>query len=106
MPTALITGVTGQDGAYLVQFMLERGYAVHGLLRRSASAELISERLRWPGVPDALSPPLVAEALADLLGCGLARTRPEAERLAYAEAHSFAVYARGRCMVLGLEAAT
>jgi GDPmannose 4,6-dehydratase len=47
---ALITGVTGQDGAYLSKFLLEKGYEVHGLLRRSASAEIIDERLRWIGV--------------------------------------------------------
>jgi GDPmannose 4,6-dehydratase len=47
---ALITGITGQDGAYLAQFLLGKGYAVHGLLRRSASAEIIDERLRWLGI--------------------------------------------------------
>ncbi len=52
MSTALITGITGQDGAYLSQFLLEKGYAVHGLLRRSASADVIGERLRWIGVLD------------------------------------------------------
>jgi GDPmannose 4,6-dehydratase len=52
MPTALITGITGQDGAYLSQFLLGRGYAVHGLLRRSASADVIGERLRWLGILD------------------------------------------------------
>jgi GDPmannose 4,6-dehydratase len=35
--TALITGVTGQDGAYLAEFLLARGYRVHGLKRRSSS---------------------------------------------------------------------
>lgn len=35
--TALITGVTGQDGAYLAQLLLEKGYIVHGLKRRSSS---------------------------------------------------------------------
>lgn len=34
--TALITGVTGQDGAYLTEFLLEKGYVVHGLKRRSS----------------------------------------------------------------------
>jgi GDPmannose 4,6-dehydratase len=34
---ALITGVTGQDGAYLAQFLLDKGYEVHGLKRRSSS---------------------------------------------------------------------
>ena len=35
--TALITGVTGQDGAYLAQLLLDKGYVVHGLKRRSSS---------------------------------------------------------------------
>lgn len=35
--TALITGITGQDGAYLAEFLLARGYAVHGIKRRSSS---------------------------------------------------------------------
>ncbi len=52
MPRALITGITGQDGAYLASFLLEQGYEVHGLLRRSASADVIGERLRWLGVLD------------------------------------------------------
>jgi len=33
---ALITGVTGQDGAYLAEFLLNKGYEVHGLKRRSS----------------------------------------------------------------------
>jgi GDPmannose 4,6-dehydratase len=50
MSTALITGITGQDGAYLAQLLLQKGYCVVGLLRRSASAEVIGERLRWLGI--------------------------------------------------------
>src|SRR5215203_748535 len=34
---ALITGVTGQDGAYLAEFLLRKGYVVHGLKRRASS---------------------------------------------------------------------
>jgi GDPmannose 4,6-dehydratase len=52
LPTALITGITGQDGAYLARFLLERGYRVVGLLRRSASSDVIGERLRWLGILD------------------------------------------------------
>ncbi|MGZ3343288.1 MAG: GDP-mannose 4,6-dehydratase [Caulobacteraceae bacterium] len=37
MKTALITGVTGQDGAYLAELLLQKGYVVHGLRRRSSS---------------------------------------------------------------------
>ena len=35
--TALITGVTGQDGSYLAEFLLKKGYEVHGVIRRSSS---------------------------------------------------------------------
>jgi GDPmannose 4,6-dehydratase len=35
--TALITGITGQDGSYLAEFLLDRGYSVYGLIRRSSS---------------------------------------------------------------------
>lgn len=40
MPKVLLTsltGVTGQDGSYLVEFLLEKGYQVHGIIRRSSS---------------------------------------------------------------------
>jgi len=47
---ALITGVTGQDGAYLSKLLLDKGYEVHGLLRRSASADVVDARLKWIGV--------------------------------------------------------
>jgi GDPmannose 4,6-dehydratase len=50
MPTCLITGVTGQDGAYLSQFMLNKGYRVIGMMRRSASSDMVGERLRWLGI--------------------------------------------------------
>jgi len=37
MKKALITGITGQDGSYLTEFLLEKGYEVHGIIRRSSS---------------------------------------------------------------------
>lgn len=37
MKRALITGITGQDGSYLAEFLLKRGYEVHGLIRRSST---------------------------------------------------------------------
>ena len=37
LKTALITGITGQDGSYLAEFLLEKGYIVHGIKRRSSS---------------------------------------------------------------------
>ncbi|MXZ29273.1 MAG: NAD-dependent epimerase/dehydratase family protein, partial [Acidimicrobiia bacterium] len=36
MPTALVTGVTGQDGSYLAEFLLAKGYEVHGTTRRTS----------------------------------------------------------------------
>ena len=43
MKKALITGVTGQDGSYLSEFLLEKGYEVHGIIRRSSTE--IRERI-------------------------------------------------------------
>lgn len=37
MKKALITGITGQDGSYLAEILLEKGYEVHGIIRRSSS---------------------------------------------------------------------
>jgi len=37
VPSALITGITGQDGSYLAELLLEKGYEVHGVVRRSSS---------------------------------------------------------------------
>src|ERR1700712_1388136 len=37
MPRALITGVTGQDGAALAELLLEKGYEVHGMVRRAST---------------------------------------------------------------------
>jgi len=34
---ALITGITGQDGSYLAELLLQKGYEVHGIIRRSSS---------------------------------------------------------------------
>jgi GDPmannose 4,6-dehydratase len=42
-PTALITGITGQDGSYLAELLLDKGYEVHGLVRRSS--ELKRDRI-------------------------------------------------------------
>ena len=40
MKKALITGVTGQDGSYLAEFLLEQGYEVHGIKRRASMFNL------------------------------------------------------------------
>lgn len=64
MTTALITGITGQDGAYLAQLLLGEGYKVVGLMRRSASSDVIGERLRWLGILDSVE--LVEGNMSDL----------------------------------------
>src|ERR1700754_508782 len=51
MPSALITGITGQDGSYLAELLLDKGYEVHGMVRRSSTEkfdriEHIRPRLR------------------------------------------------------------
>ena len=43
MPSALITGITGQDGSYLAELLLEKGYEVHGMVRRASTEKF--ERL-------------------------------------------------------------
>lgn len=60
----MITGATGQDGAYLSQFLLNKGYNVIGVMRRSASSDVIGERLRWLGILDRVR--LVEGNLTDL----------------------------------------
>ena len=46
MKRALITGITGQDGSYLAEYLLELGYEVHGIVRRQSVAENQSSRLQ------------------------------------------------------------
>ena len=50
MKRALITGITGQDGAYLAEFLLAKGYEVHGIKRRASSfnTERIDHLYRGP----------------------------------------------------------
>ncbi|MFI5139063.1 MAG: GDP-mannose 4,6-dehydratase [Sphingobacteriales bacterium] len=54
MKTALITGITGQDGAYLAEFLLKKGYEVHGIKRRSSlfNTERIDHLYHDPHEPD------------------------------------------------------
>ena len=49
---ALITGVTGQDGAYLSEFLLKKGYIVHGLKRRASqfNTDRIDHLYQYPHV--------------------------------------------------------
>lgn len=55
MKKALVTGITGQDGSYLTELLLEKGYHVHGLIRRSSTfnTERIDHLYQDPHVPQA-----------------------------------------------------
>ncbi len=75
--TALITGITGQDGAYLAQFLLERGMRVAGLVRRTAQADTARARLDWLGITGEVE--LIEGDVTDLSSCirAIERTRPD-----------------------------
>ncbi len=73
MKKAFVTGITGQDGAYLADLLLGKGYEVHGLVRRSSTADVNDHRLRWLGIADRVR--LVDGDLTDL--SGLIRTVQE-----------------------------
>ena len=51
---ALITGITGQDGAYLAEYLLKKGYVVHGIKRRSSlfNTDLIDHLYKDPHTRD------------------------------------------------------
>ena len=61
---ALITGISGQDGAYLAKLLLGKGYEVTGIVRRSSHSGVADHRLRWLGVLDQVK--LVDGDLLDL----------------------------------------
>ncbi len=64
MPRAMITGVTGQDGAYLSQFLLEKGYEIFGMARRTSTGGFQDGRLRWLGIANKIN--IVDGDLTDL----------------------------------------
>lgn len=70
MRKAFVTGITGQDGAYLAQLLLDKGYIVHGLVRRSSTADVNDHRLRWLGIHKDVN--LIDGDLTDM--SGLVRT--------------------------------
>ena len=55
MKKAFITGITGQDGSYLAELLLEKGYQVHGLIRRSSTfnTNRIDHIYQDPHLPEA-----------------------------------------------------
>ncbi len=61
---ALLTGVTGQDGAYLCALLLENDYDVYGIVRRSSHGGIDDHRMRWLGIHDRVN--LIDGNLLDL----------------------------------------
>ena len=61
---ALISGITGQDGAYLSELLLGKGYEVYGVVRRSSHSGIDDHRLRWLGIQNDVH--LLDGDLADL----------------------------------------
>lgn len=77
MVTALVTGITGQDGAYLAQFLLEKGYTVYGTFRRTSSVNFW--RIEELGIKEHPQLRLVEYDLTDL-GASIAlvqKTQPQ-----------------------------
>jgi len=54
MKKALISGITGQDGSYLAEFLLSKGYEVHGIVRRVAIEDPVHRLFRILSVKDRL----------------------------------------------------
>lgn len=52
MKKALITGITGQDGSYLAELLLDKGYEVHGIIRRSSTfnTDRINHLYKYPHI--------------------------------------------------------
>lgn len=85
MKTALITGITGQDGAYLARFLLEKGYQVYGLLARRATAT--TWRLEYLGITDKIQ--LIEGDLTDVTSIVRALEEAKPDELYNLGAQSF-----------------
>ena len=70
MKRALITGITGQDGSYLAELLLGKGYEVHGLIRRASTfnTSRVDHLYIDPHQPDALRRPHRRNPLGYLAG--------------------------------------
>jgi GDPmannose 4,6-dehydratase len=90
MARALITGITGQDGSYLAELLLERGYEVHGLVRRAALEDPSHRLSRILGILDRIT--LHAASLESFpsLYTTISKIRPD--ELYHLAAQSFVAY--------------
>ena len=89
MPRALITGITGQDGLYLAELLLAKGYEVHGIIRgqNNPKRELVEET-----VPDV---ELLTGDLTDLSSLMRAMSEAEPDEFYNLGAHSASSRTRG-----------
>ena len=87
MKTAIITGITGQDGAYLAQLLLDKGYVVYGAYRRTASLNFW--RIKELGIADHPNLNLVEYDLTDLSASIRLLQRTEATEVYNLAAQSF-----------------
>ncbi|MFA7666743.1 MAG: GDP-mannose 4,6-dehydratase [Burkholderiaceae bacterium] len=87
MTTAIITGITGQDGAYLAQLLLDKGYTVHGAYRRTSSVNFW--RIEELGIADHPSLHLDELDLTDLSACIRLLSRTGAREVYNLAAQSF-----------------
>ncbi|MHC1635494.1 MAG: GDP-mannose 4,6-dehydratase [Candidatus Methanospirareceae archaeon] len=87
---ALITGVTGQDGAYLSKFLLEKGYEVYGLVRRSSSKPSNLWRLEELGILEDVN--LIEGDLSDQVSLNHAIREVEPDEVYNLGAQSFVAY--------------
>lgn len=68
MPTALITGVTGQDGSYLAELLLTKGYTVHGVIRRASCWDPVDRTAAWSEQVDHRRPIVASSCDHAILG--------------------------------------
>jgi len=87
MKKAIITGITGQDGAYLAQHLLEQGYNVTGTFRRTSSANFW--RIEYLGIADHPELNLVEHDITDLSNCIRLVDRSEPDEIYNLAAQSF-----------------
>ena len=87
MKTAVVTGITGQDGAYLAQLLLEKGYEVHGTFRRTSSVNFW--RIQELGIAEHPQLKLVEHDLTDLSSSIRLLSNSKAEEIYNLAAQSF-----------------
>jgi GDP-D-mannose dehydratase len=79
MKAALMTSITGQDGSYLAELLLEKGYSVHGIKRRASSYGLRPASLTTPPASTTWAPTTTLEQLvAEMVAADREEARKEA----------------------------